>query len=136
MLTVINEQVAAMQSVMSTNFEQHPAAQIYLSQPGLGPVLAARVLGEFGDDPTRFASSEHARTIPGKARSPGRPGTKRWSWPVRARGTSHHAALRQVANRLVDILHGCLADGTLYDEAMAWNTPAVTTQNTPMALAA
>jgi hypothetical protein len=25
-----------------------------------------------------------------------------------------------VANRLVGILHGCLATGTIYDEATAW----------------
>ena len=37
--------------------------------------------------------------------------------PIRARGTGHHAALRQLANRLVGILHGCLKTGTPYDEA-------------------
>jgi hypothetical protein len=40
---------------------------------------------------------------------------------IRARGTSHHAALRQLSNRLVGILHGCLATRTLYDEHTAWN---------------
>jgi len=43
-------------------------------------------------------------------------------------GTGHHAALRQVANRLVGILHGCLDSGTLYNEATAWNNAAITTQ--------
>ena len=38
----------------------------------------------------------------------------------RARGVSHHAALRQLANRLVGILHGCLKTHTCYDEATAW----------------
>ena len=28
------------------------------SQPGLGPILGARVLGEFGDDPDRYASGK------------------------------------------------------------------------------
>jgi hypothetical protein len=32
----------------------------------------------------------------------------------------HHAALRQLANRLVGILHGCLATGTTYTEDTAW----------------
>ena len=32
--------------------------RIYLSQPGLGPILGARVLGEFGDDPHRYATGE------------------------------------------------------------------------------
>ena len=38
----------------------------------------------------------------------------------RARGASHNAALRQLANRLTGILHGCLKTRTLYDEATAW----------------
>ena len=36
-------------------------------------------------------------------------------------GSDHHAALRQLANRLVGILHGCLKTRTLYDEATAWS---------------
>ena len=39
---------------------------------------------------------------------------------LRARGLGHHAALRQLANRLVGILHGCLETHTCYDEATAW----------------
>jgi hypothetical protein len=39
---------------------------------------------------------------------------------LRARGVGHHAALRQLANRLVGILHGCLRTHTCYDEATAW----------------
>ncbi|WP_211294365.1 hypothetical protein [Lentzea kentuckyensis] len=38
----------------------------------------------------------------------------------RARGLPHNAALRHVGNRLVGILHGCLATSSLYDEATAW----------------
>jgi hypothetical protein len=41
--------------------------------------------------------------------------------PNRTRGSSHNAALRQLANRLVGILHGCLKTGTLYDETTAWS---------------
>jgi len=33
---------------------------------------------------------------------------------------THHAALRQLSNRLVGILHGCLKTGTTYDEHTAW----------------
>ena len=39
---------------------------------------------------------------------------------LRDRGTSHHAALRQLDNRLVGILHGCLKTHTRYDEHTAW----------------
>ena len=81
LLIAINEQVTAMQAVMSTNFDLHPAAQIYLSQPGLGPVLAARVLGEFGDDPKRFASARARKNYSGQSRSPERPEKRRSCWP-------------------------------------------------------
>jgi hypothetical protein len=40
----------------------------------------------------------------------------------RARGASHHQALRSLSNRLVGILHGCLRHHTGYDEAIAWHT--------------
>jgi hypothetical protein len=39
---------------------------------------------------------------------------------LRARGTGHRAALRQLSNRWVGILHGCLKTGTTYDEHTAW----------------
>ncbi|MDH3047317.1 transposase [Gordonia alkanivorans] len=44
----------------------------------------------------------------------------------RDRGVEHQAALRQLANRLVGILHGCLAHRELYNPAIAWaaHTPA------------
>ena len=38
----------------------------------------------------------------------------------RARGDTHHQALRALANRLVGILHGCLRHRTEYDESVAW----------------
>ena len=49
------------------------------------------------------------------------PGARAYYDRQRARGTSHHAAPRQLANRLVGILHGCLKTGTLYDETTAWS---------------
>jgi hypothetical protein len=41
----------------------------------------------------------------------------------RARGNTHHQALRALANRLVGILHGCLRHHTPYNETQAWNAP-------------
>ncbi|SDK59415.1 hypothetical protein SAMN05421874_1091, partial [Nonomuraea maritima] len=49
------------------------------------------------------------------------PGARAYYDRQRARGSSHNAALRQVANRLVGILHGCLKTDTLYDETTAWS---------------
>jgi poly(3-hydroxybutyrate) depolymerase len=47
------------------------------------------------------------------------PGARAYYDRQRARG--HNPALRQLANRLVGILHGCLKTGTHYDEATAWS---------------
>jgi len=49
------------------------------------------------------------------------PGARAYYDRQRARGAGHNAALRQLANRLVGILHGCLKTGTLYDETTAWS---------------
>jgi hypothetical protein len=49
------------------------------------------------------------------------PGARAYYERQRARGAGHNPALRQLANRLVGILHGCLKTGTLYDEATAWS---------------
>lgn len=48
------------------------------------------------------------------------PGARAYYDKQRQRGAEHNPALRQLANRLVGILHGCLKTGTLYDEATAW----------------
>jgi transposase len=49
------------------------------------------------------------------------PGARAYYDKQRARGAEHNPALRQLANRLVGILHGCLKTGTPYDEATAWS---------------
>ncbi|HEX3592893.1 MAG TPA: IS110 family transposase [Pseudonocardiaceae bacterium] len=49
------------------------------------------------------------------------PGARAYYDHQRARGIGHNAALRQLANRLVGILHGCLKTRTLYNEATAWS---------------
>lgn len=152
-LATLNEQVKALQGQVDAHFGQHPDAEIILSQPGLGSVLGARVLGEFGDDPNRYASAKcrknYAATSP-ITRASGRKkvvvarfvhndrlidalmtqafaalrvssGARAYYDLRRARGAEHNAALRQLANRLVGILHGCLKTRTLYDEATAWS---------------
>ena len=48
------------------------------------------------------------------------PGAHAYYDQLRARGIEHDPALRQLANRLVGILHGCLKTRTLYDETTAW----------------
>lgn len=48
------------------------------------------------------------------------PGARAYHDELRARGKSHNIALRQLGNRLVGILHGCLEPGTRYGEHTAW----------------
>jgi transposase len=48
------------------------------------------------------------------------PGARRCYDAHRGRGASHHQALRAVGNRLVGILHGCLARRVAYQEQLAW----------------
>lgn len=161
-LTVLNEQITTMAKQVEAHFGQHPDAEIYTSQPGLGKVLGARVLAEFGDDPTRYADARarknYAGTSPitrqsGKkkivlaryvhndrlvdalhqqafAALTGSPGARAYYDKQRARELGHHAALRQLSNRLVGILYGCLKSGTAYDETIAW---AHQTQDQPVA---
>jgi transposase len=152
-LTVLNEQVTAMEAQVEAHFGQHPDAEIYTSQPGLGTILGARVLAEFGDDPTRYADTKARKNYAGTSpitRQSGKKkvvaarfvhndrlldalgqqalsaisrsaGARAYYDRQRARGLGHRAALRQLANRLVGILHGCLKTGTRYDEATAWS---------------
>jgi len=152
LLVTLNAQVKAMQGQVEAHFGRHPDAEIILSQPGLGAVLGARVLAEFGDDHTRYISAKarknYAATSP-ITRASGKkktvlarfvhndrlvdalmtqaftslrlsPGARAYYDRQRARGASHNAALRQLANRHVGILHGCLKTGTVYDETTAW----------------
>ena len=58
------------------------------------------------------------------------PGARPYYDRQRARGAGHNPALRQLANRLTGILHGCLKTRTLYHEATAWPQYAATSGKT------
>jgi transposase len=152
MLRCLNEQVTALEQQLAARFAAHPDAAILRSQPGLGVVLGARVLGEFGDAPHRYATAKGRKAFAGTApvtRSSGlrtvvvaraacnqrlvdacylwafaaltaSPGARRCYDAHRARGATHHQALRALGNRLVGILHGCLARQVAYQEQLAW----------------
>ena len=155
-LRVLVEQVKTLQGQVESHFGRHPAAEIILSQPGLGSILGARVLGEFGDADDRYVSAKSRKNYAGTSpitRASGKkklvmarfvhndrlidaldaqafaalsasPGARAYYDRIRVRGVGHRAALRQLANRLVGILHGCLKTGTVYDEATAWPADA------------
>ena len=152
-ISALAAQVAVLEVEVSACFGRHPDAEIYLSQPGLGQVLGARVLAEFGDDPARYANARARKNYSGmspitKASGTKRvvlaryarnrrlgdalyqqafaaltasPGARAYYDQHRARGATHHQALRALGNRLVGILHGCLHHHTPYNEQLAWS---------------
>jgi transposase len=152
-LAVLNEQIKTLQGQVEAHFGTHPAAEIILSQPGLGPILGARVLAEFGDAKDRYADAKSRKNYAGTSpitRASGKkktvlaryihndrlidalgvqafaalqasPGARAYYDQLRARDVNHFAALRQLGNRLVGILHGCLKTRTRYNEATAWS---------------
>ncbi|HEV3069710.1 MAG TPA: IS110 family transposase [Streptosporangiaceae bacterium] len=153
-LITLNEQIRRLEAQVEAHFLQHPDAEIYLSQPGIGTINGARVLAEFGDAPRRYACAKARKNYAGSSpitRASGRrhvvlarfirndrladalqsqafsalttsPGARAYYDKQRARGLGHNPALRQLSNRLVGILHGCLQTRTRYDEPTAWPT--------------
>jgi len=65
MIRAYGETINELERALTENFEQHPDAKIILSLPGLGMVLGARVLGEFGDAPNRYADAKSRRNYAG-----------------------------------------------------------------------
>ena len=63
----LTREIAALQEALGEGFDEHPDAKIVRSLPGLGTVLGARVLGEFGDDRTRFANAKCRKNFAGSA---------------------------------------------------------------------
>jgi transposase len=151
-LQVLNAEIRTLEGEVEAHFGQHPDAEVYLSQPGIGAVLGARVLAEFGDASGRYADARSRKNYAGTApitRQSGKTktvharfihndrlvdalhmqagaailhdaGVRAYYDPLRGREIGHHAALRQVGNRLVGILHGCLKTTQHYNETTAW----------------
>jgi transposase len=152
LIAAFNAEIYSLEAALAEHFEEHPDAELLRSLPGLGVVLGARVLAEFGDDPNRFASPKSRKNYAGTApitKASGRslvvlarharnrrladacerwafcslsssPGARRYYDALRSRDKTHHQALRQLANRWVGILHGCLDSRVLYSEDLAW----------------
>jgi transposase len=57
-ITELIAQTLVLERELEARFEQHPDAKIIRSLPGLGMVLGARALGEFGDDPNRYLDAK------------------------------------------------------------------------------
>ena len=152
-LQTLNAEIQTLEKAVDAHFGQHPDAEVYLSQPGIGVILGARVLAEFGDAPKRYADAKSRKNYAGTApitRQSGKtktvharfvhndrlvdalqmqaeaavlhdPGVRAYYNELRAREVGHNAALRQIGNRLVGILHGCLKTTSAYNETTAWS---------------
>jgi hypothetical protein len=148
----MSTQIAHLAQELTSGFEQHPDAEVVRSLPGLGTILGARVLGEFGDEPNRYVTPKCRKNYAGTSPITRASGTKKvvlarhvrnrrladavylWAFASltaspgarayydarRTAGDGHHQALRALGNRLVGILHGCLAHHSTYDETIAW----------------
>lgn len=125
-----------------------PGGEIYLSFPGLGDRLAARVAAEIGAI-TNFDTPNGLQCYAGKAPVTRRSGkselvvanrlacnghlrdaVQQWAFcslrgsgwarefydAQRSRGKGHHAALRALGNRWLEVLWHCLTRGVAYDE--------------------
>lgn len=152
LLVHVRQESSRWQAQLSDAFRSHPDAKILISFTGLADVLGARVLGESGDDPTRYADASARRNYSGNppvTRASGKkrevrrrvarnrrlanatfcwaeaavrhsPGARHSYRRLRQRGQTHNMAVRVIATKLVGLLHACLRDRTLYDEARAW----------------
>jgi transposase len=128
-----------------------PGGEIYLSMPGLGDRLAARVAGEIGEHVELFTTPNALQCYAGTAPVTRRSGrsefviarrlaynrylgnaAQQWAFCSLQRsawarafyntkitaGKRHHAALRALANRWLEVLWHCLRLGVTYDEAV------------------
>ena len=87
----LQTQISRLETQLADRFEQHPDAKIIRSLPGLGMTLGARVLGEFGDDPNRYATAKCRKNYSGMS-------------PITRASGKHHVVLAHYARnrRLAD----------------------------------
>ena len=90
----LTAQIARLEVDLADRFDQHPDAKIIRSLAGVGMIIGARVLGEFGDDPNRYADAKCRKNYAGTS-------------PItRESGKSHVVLARYARNRrLADALH-------------------------------
>jgi transposase len=64
-IATIKTQITQLEQQLGDHFESHPDATIIRSLPGLGMILGARVLAEFGDDPNRYEDAKSRKNYAG-----------------------------------------------------------------------
>ena len=114
----LNRQIAELEISLAEHFETHPDADIYRSLPGLGVVLGARVLGEFGDDPNRYTDAKSRRNYAGTSPLTVASGKKRAALARHVRNRRLYDAVDQWAFCALSYSPGAR---TLYDQHRAAN---------------
>ena len=112
----LNRQITELETELATHFEAHPDADIYLSLPGLGVILGARVLGEFGDDPNRYTTAKSRKNYAGTSPLTVASGKKRAVLARRVRNRRLYAAIDQWALGAINTSPGAR---TFYDQHRA-----------------
>ncbi len=112
----LNRQIIQLESTLTASLEQHPDSDIYHSLPGFGVVLGARALGEFGDDPNRYATSKSRRNYAGTSPLTIASGKKKAVLARHIRNRRLYDALDQAAFCALTQSAGCRA---LYDQHRA-----------------
>jgi hypothetical protein len=115
-ITELNRQIAKLEQSLTDRFEQHPDADIYRSLPGLGVILGARALGEFGDDPNRYANPKSRKNYAGTSPLTIASGKKRAVLARHIRNRRLYDAIDQWAFCSLSNSSGCRA---FYDERRA-----------------
>jgi transposase len=145
-LQALRPAMASYERELADLLKRHPEGELFLSFPGLGVVLASRVLAGLGDNPQRFATgygpyagtapivvqSGKRRVVKARVAAPKylRDAVQQWAdqarrrstWAAehyarhRARGHLHNEATRALADQLLRLLFDLRRLGVPYDE--------------------
>jgi Transposase/Transposase IS116/IS110/IS902 family len=115
-ITVLNEQITILEQVVSGLFRRHPDAGIYLSQPGIGDITGARILGEYGDAPGRYATGKARRNYAGTSPLTTQSGKKK---TVHARWIRNKRLIDAIRAQAFAALRGSPGARLYYDQLRA-----------------
>lgn len=80
LIATLNTEIEQLGEVVAAHFGRHRDAERYPSLLGLGTVLGARILGEFGDDPHRVTDAKARRNYAGTSPDHPRVGQEGLPW--------------------------------------------------------
>jgi hypothetical protein len=118
-IAALNEQCKVMEAKVSELFRRHPDAGVYLSQPGIGDITGARILGEFGDAPGRYASAKARKNYAGTSPLTIQSGKKK---TVHARYIRNRHLIDALRAQALSALSASPGARAYYDELRAHDT--------------